>query len=167
MHLCSLLFVHGYAAQCLAHISLVDQLQIYIIIVITGCQEYTGFKRNTRFQEEKLPTPCKTLQLCTLHQHACSHGAGSSCLAVAPQTCLLDFAPAHAASYNALVEVIRRNLLLADWCDDAHYEVSGWGRMMVCYVTLCDDAHYGLRGWAYTGVLRYTCQQVSPLLNFL
>ncbi|KAF8062721.1 hypothetical protein HT031_004051 [Scenedesmus sp. PABB004] len=38
------------------------------------------------------------------------------------QVSLLDFAPAHAASYNALVEVIRRNLLLADWCDDAHNE---------------------------------------------
>jgi hypothetical protein len=38
---------------------------------------------------------------------------------------LLDFAPDHAASYNALVEVIRRNLLLADWCDDAHNEVRG------------------------------------------
>jgi hypothetical protein len=40
-----------------------------------------------------------------------------------PQVVLLDFAPDHAASYNALVEVIRRNLLLADWCDDAHNEV--------------------------------------------
>jgi hypothetical protein len=40
------------------------------------------------------------------------------------QVVLLDFAPDHAASYNALVEVIRRNLLLADWCDDAHLEVS-------------------------------------------
>ncbi len=39
------------------------------------------------------------------------------------QVVLLDFATAHASSYNALVEVIRRNLLLADWCDDAHYEV--------------------------------------------
>ena len=36
---------------------------------------------------------------------------------------LLHFGPEHAASYNALVEVIRRNLLLADWCDDAHREV--------------------------------------------
>ena len=42
-----------------------------------------------------------------------------------PQVTLLDFAPAHASSYNALVEVIRRNLLLADWCDDAHVEVGG------------------------------------------
>jgi hypothetical protein len=40
------------------------------------------------------------------------------------QVVLLDFASDHAASYNALVEVIRRNLLLADWCDDAHLEVS-------------------------------------------
>jgi hypothetical protein len=39
------------------------------------------------------------------------------------QVVLLDFAPDHAASYNALVEVIRRNLLLADWCDDVHNEV--------------------------------------------
>ncbi|KAI8470158.1 MAG: SNF2 family N-terminal domain-containing protein [Monoraphidium minutum] len=35
---------------------------------------------------------------------------------------LLRFGPAHAASYNALVEVIRRNLLLADWCDEDHRE---------------------------------------------
>lgn len=41
------------------------------------------------------------------------------------QVTLLDFAPEHASSYNALVEVIRRNLLLADWCDDAHVEVGG------------------------------------------
>jgi hypothetical protein len=41
------------------------------------------------------------------------------------QVTLLDFAAAHAASYNALVEVIRRNLLMADWCDDTHYEVGG------------------------------------------
>lgn len=44
------------------------------------------------------------------------------------QVTLLDFAPAHASSYNALVEVIRRNLLLADWCDDTHTEVRGGGR---------------------------------------
>lgn len=43
------------------------------------------------------------------------------------QVTLLDFAPDHAKSYNALVEVIRRNLLLADWCDDAHVEVGGVG----------------------------------------
>jgi hypothetical protein len=36
---------------------------------------------------------------------------------------LLHFGPEHAASYNELVEVIRRNLLLADWCDDEHREV--------------------------------------------
>ncbi|KIY95542.1 F-box protein, partial [Monoraphidium neglectum] len=35
---------------------------------------------------------------------------------------LLHFGPEHAASYNELVEVIRRNLLLADWCDDEHRE---------------------------------------------
>jgi hypothetical protein len=40
-----------------------------------------------------------------------------------PQTTLLNFGPAHAASYNELVEGIRRNLLLADWCDDEHKEV--------------------------------------------
>lgn len=38
---------------------------------------------------------------------------------------LLHFGPEHAASYNALAEVIRRNLLLADWCDDEHNEVGG------------------------------------------
>lgn len=39
------------------------------------------------------------------------------------QVTLLDFGSDHAHSYNALIEVIRRNLLLADWCDDAHHEV--------------------------------------------
>lgn len=42
------------------------------------------------------------------------------------QVTLLDFAPDHAKSYNALVEVIRRNLLLGDWCDDTHIEVGFW-----------------------------------------
>ena len=40
---------------------------------------------------------------------------------------LLNFGPEHAASYNDLAEVIRRNLLLADWCDDEHHEVRGGG----------------------------------------
>ncbi|KAK9807648.1 hypothetical protein WJX72_005276 [[Myrmecia] bisecta] len=34
----------------------------------------------------------------------------------------LDFAPDHARSYNELVEVVERNLLLADWHDDDHVE---------------------------------------------
>ena len=29
---------------------------------------------------------------------------------------VLDFAPDHAHSYNSLVDIVRRNLLLADWC---------------------------------------------------
>eukprot|EP00879_Flechtneria_rotunda_P005819 GHRR01006123.1.p1 GENE.GHRR01006123.1~~GHRR01006123.1.p1 ORF type:complete len:1000 (+),score=452.54 GHRR01006123.1:320-3001(+) len=55
---------------------------------------------------------------------------------------LLDFAPDHAASYNALVEVIRRNLLLADWCDDAHKESllnikqSRWAKEMLGNIRL-------------------------------
>jgi hypothetical protein len=63
------------------------------------------------------------------------------------QVTLLDFSPEHAASYNALVEVIRRNLLLADWCDDAHKEVRAGRRcsrqcstltvcVCVCFVLL-------------------------------
>lgn len=38
------------------------------------------------------------------------------------RTTLLDFAPDHAAGYNELVDVIRRNLLLADWLDEDHEE---------------------------------------------
>ncbi|GAX78477.1 hypothetical protein CEUSTIGMA_g5916.t1 [Chlamydomonas eustigma] len=38
------------------------------------------------------------------------------------RTTLLDFAPGHASSYNELVEVVRRNLVLADWCDENHRE---------------------------------------------
>eukprot|EP00775_Hariotina_reticulata_P009277 gene9277-9442_t len=49
--------------------------------------------------------------------------AGEAAGTRARRVTLLDFAVAHAASYNALVEVIRRNLLMADWCDDSHYEV--------------------------------------------
>lgn len=55
------------------------------------------------------------------------------------QVVLLDFAPDHAASYNALVEVIRRNLLLADWCDDAHNEVRAGGaaqHMQHCFAVV-------------------------------
>ena len=49
-----------------------------------------------------------------------------------PQVTLLNFGPEHAASYNELVEVIRRNLLLADWCDDEHREVGASARVCVC-----------------------------------
>mmetsp|Transcript_17744 Transcript_17744/g.45445 ORF Transcript_17744/g.45445 Transcript_17744/m.45445 type:complete len:1390 (-) Transcript_17744:249-4418(-) len=54
----------------------------------------------------------------------------------------LKFAPEHARSYNQLVEVIRRNLLLADWNDDSHRESllhprqSKWLREMVGNVRL-------------------------------
>uniref|UniRef100_A0A6S8PQY3 F-box domain-containing protein n=1 Tax=Dunaliella tertiolecta TaxID=3047 RepID=A0A6S8PQY3_DUNTE len=34
----------------------------------------------------------------------------------------LNFAPEHAQSYNDLVEVVRRNMLLADWHDEDHKE---------------------------------------------
>jgi hypothetical protein len=36
---------------------------------------------------------------------------------------LLDFTPTHAASYNDLVELVKRNLLTSDWCDENHVEV--------------------------------------------
>lgn len=32
------------------------------------------------------------------------------------QTSLLDFAPAHATSYNGFVDIVRFNLVTADWC---------------------------------------------------
>ncbi len=35
---------------------------------------------------------------------------------------LLDASREHAESYNQLVEVVARNLLLADWHDDSHTE---------------------------------------------
>ncbi len=38
------------------------------------------------------------------------------------QVTLLDFSREHAESYNALVEVVRLNLLLADWHDEDHRE---------------------------------------------
>ena len=34
----------------------------------------------------------------------------------------LDFLPEHAERYNTLVEVVERNLLLADWRDEHHEE---------------------------------------------
>lgn len=49
----------------------------------------------------------------------------------------LDFAPEHAASYNELAEVIKLNLLLADWNDPDHNESllsarnSKWGKEML------------------------------------
>ena len=49
----------------------------------------------------------------------------------------LRFAPDHARSYNELVEVIERNLLLADWQDEDHLESllserqAKWAREMV------------------------------------
>ena len=41
---------------------------------------------------------------------------------VRPQVTKLRFTPEHARSYNELVEVIERNLLLADWQDEDHVE---------------------------------------------
>ena len=38
------------------------------------------------------------------------------------QVTRLKFTPEHARSYNELVEVIERNLLLADWHDEDHVE---------------------------------------------
>ena len=38
------------------------------------------------------------------------------------QVTRLDFLPEHAESYNQLVEVVERNLLLADWRDENHEE---------------------------------------------
>ena len=49
----------------------------------------------------------------------------------------LDFAPEHAGSYNELIEVIKLNLLLADWNDEDHNESllstrnSKWGKEML------------------------------------
>lgn len=38
------------------------------------------------------------------------------------QVTLLDFEVEHAQSYNGLVDVVKRNLLLADWHDPSHRE---------------------------------------------
>lgn len=38
------------------------------------------------------------------------------------QVTRLEFLPEHAESYNQLVEVVERNLLLADWRDEHHEE---------------------------------------------
>lgn len=49
----------------------------------------------------------------------------------------LDFAPEHAGSYNELIEVIKLNLLLADWNDEDHNESllstrnTKWGKEML------------------------------------
>ncbi len=49
----------------------------------------------------------------------------------------MDFLPEHAASYNELVEVVERNLLLADWRDENHEESmlhvrnAVWGAQML------------------------------------
>lgn len=49
----------------------------------------------------------------------------------------LDFLPEHADSYNELVEVVERNLLLADWRDENHEESmlhvknAVWGAQML------------------------------------
>lgn len=48
----------------------------------------------------------------------------------------LDFESKHAQSFNELVEVIQRNILLADWGEAGHHESllnpknSSWGREM-------------------------------------
>jgi hypothetical protein len=55
----------------------------------------------------------------------------------ARQVTRLDFLPEHAASYNELVEVVERNLLLADWRDENHEESmlhvrnAVWGAQML------------------------------------
>lgn len=49
----------------------------------------------------------------------------------------MDFAPEHAHSYNELIEVVKLNLLLADWNDEDHNESllsvrnSKWGKEML------------------------------------
>jgi hypothetical protein len=48
-------------------------------------------------------------------------GLGIPPLRVAPPT-LLDFSPAHAGSYNSFVDIIRFNLLTADWLDPDNNE---------------------------------------------
>ena len=58
------------------------------------------------------------------------------------QVTKLDFAPEHACSYNELIEVIKLNLLLADWNDEDHNESllsvrnSKWGKEMLRNVRL-------------------------------
>ncbi|GLC42941.1 hypothetical protein PLESTB_001816700 [Pleodorina starrii] len=72
--------------------------------------------------------------------------ASKSDLALLPRlvrkVTLLDFEPQHAKSYNALVEVVRRNLLTSDWGDESHREsllssANGkWSRQMMNNVWL-------------------------------
>ena len=65
------------------------------------------------------------------------------------QVTRLDFAPEHAHSYNELIEVVKLNLLLADWNDEDHNESllsvrnTKWGKEMlrnVRYPKLCFTA---------------------------
>ena len=43
------------------------------------------------------------------------------------QVMVLDFAREHAQSYNELVEVVKRNLLLADWSESLSSQTSNSG----------------------------------------
>lgn len=53
------------------------------------------------------------------------------------QVIVVDFAAKHALSYNELIEVVKKNLLLGDWGDEDHNESllslrnSKWGQEML------------------------------------
>lgn len=71
------------------------------------------------------------------------------------QVTRLDFAPEHAHSYNELIEVVKLNLLLADWNDEDHNESllsvrnSKWGKEM-------------LRNVRYPNILSYpSCEEAN------
>ena len=66
------------------------------------------------------------------------------------QVTVLDFAPEHALSYNELIEVVKKNLLLGDWGDEDHIESllslrnSKWGQEMLKNVRWDDVIILGL-----------------------
>ena len=81
-------------------------------------------------------------QSCSLHIAPKSFDSRPLCkhlddVPVRAQVTRLDFAPEHAHSYNELIEVVKLNLLLADWNDEDHNESllsvrnSKWGKEML------------------------------------
>ena len=80
----------------------------------------------------------------------------------------LKFEPEHGQSYNDLVEVIARNLLLADWWDEDHSESllaprnSKWGAEMLRNVRL--DLSHAKPVACMTNESCFTCICCTPLL---
>lgn len=83
------------------------------------------------------PTAFQTLLKAFRQVSGCLTGPSLKCQVTAMQVTRLDFAPEHAYSYNELIEVVKLNLLLADWNDEDHNESllsvrnSKWGKEML------------------------------------